>query len=42
MQVFYRKLEDIKSRDAGTNPEELQVVIDHAVDEVRRIGRTKA
>lgn len=38
-QVFHRSVEDIKARNAGTDPEEMQSLIDDAVCEVRkRVG----
>ena len=39
MQVFHRTVEDIKARNASTDPEELQAIIDGAVSEVRKNGR---
>jgi hypothetical protein len=42
--VFHCAVEDIKARNAGTNPDELQALIDAAVREVRgeRRAKTKA
>jgi hypothetical protein len=34
-QVFHRTVQDIKARNAGTDPDELQAIIDNAVQEVR-------
>jgi hypothetical protein len=34
-QVFHRTVQDIKARNAGTEPDELQAIIDRAVQEVR-------
>jgi hypothetical protein len=34
-QVFHRTILDIKARNASTDPNELQSIIDHAVKEVR-------
>jgi hypothetical protein len=39
--VFHRSVQDIKARNAGTGPEELQALIDHAVREVRSERRNK-
>ena len=39
MQVFHRTVEDIKARNASTDPEEMQAIIDGAVSEVRKSGR---
>ena len=40
-QVFHRTVQDIKSRNAGTNPDELQALIDETVREVRPERRAK-
>jgi hypothetical protein len=42
--VFRCAVEDIKARNAGTNPDELQALVDAAVREVRgeRRAKTKA
>jgi ribbon-helix-helix protein len=40
-RVFNRTIQDIKARNANTNPEELQRIIDGAVREVRTQRRTK-
>jgi Ribbon-helix-helix domain len=34
-QVFHRTVQDIKARNAGTDPDELQALIDSTVREVR-------
>ena len=34
-QVFHRTIQDIKARNADTDPDELQAIIDQAVQEVR-------
>ena len=34
-QVFYRTVQDIKARNADTDPDELQAMIDSAVQDVR-------
>ena len=34
-QVFHRTIQDIKARNADTDPDELQSIIDQAVQEVR-------
>jgi hypothetical protein len=39
--VFHRTVQDIKSRNADTAPNELQRLIDHAVHEVRRERRSR-
>ena len=39
MQVFHRTVEDIKARNASTDPDELQAIIDGAVSEVRKSDR---
>lgn len=41
-RVFHRTVQDIKARNAGTGPEELQALIDEAVQEVHaeRQGKT--
>jgi len=41
-RVFHRTVQDIKSRNADTGPEELQSLIDEAVREVREDKRAKA
>lgn len=33
--IFHRTIQDIKARNAGTDPDELQNLIDDAVREVR-------
>jgi hypothetical protein len=38
-QVFHRTLQDIKARNADTDPDVLQAIIDQAVREVRTGGR---
>jgi hypothetical protein len=40
-RVFHRTVQEIKTRNANTNPEELQRIIDEAVREVRTQHRTK-
>ena len=40
-RVFHRTVQDIKSRNADTDPEELQALIDEAVQDVRREKRAK-
>lgn len=40
-RVFHRTVQDIKSRNANTNPEELQRIVDEAVREVRTQRRSK-
>ena len=37
-QIFQRTVQDIKARNAGTDPDELQSLIDDAVQDVRRAG----
>ena len=39
--VFHRTVQDIKARNADTDPEELQRIIDNAVREVRAEKRAK-
>jgi hypothetical protein len=39
--VFHRTVEDLKARNAGTDSEELQAVIDDAVRDVRAECRVK-
>ena len=34
-QVFHRTVQDIKARNAGTDPDEIQALVDNAVREVR-------
>ena len=41
-QVFQRAVQDIKTRNAGTDPAEMQALIDEAVREVRAERRAKA
>ena len=43
-RVFHRTVQDIKARNADTEPEEIQSLIDDAVKEVRaeKRGKTKA
>jgi hypothetical protein len=43
-RVFHRTVQDIRERNAGTDPDELQRIIDEAVSEVRaeRYDKTKA
>jgi hypothetical protein len=42
--VFHRTVQDIRERNADTDPDELQRIIDEAVSEVRaeRAGRRKS
>jgi hypothetical protein len=40
-RVFHRTIEDIKARNADTDPDELQSIIDRAVREVRKDRRAK-
>ncbi len=40
-RVFHRTVQDIKSRNANNNPEELQGIVDEAVREVRTQRRSK-
>jgi Ribbon-helix-helix domain len=40
-RVFHRTVQDIKARNADTDPDELQAVIDEAVGEVRDERRAK-
>jgi hypothetical protein len=40
-QVFHRRVKDIKARNAGTDPEEMQAIIDGTVREVRAERRAK-
>jgi hypothetical protein len=42
--VFHRTVQDIKTRNAGTGPDQLQSLVDHTVREVRaeRRARRKA
>jgi hypothetical protein len=35
-QVFHRTVQEVKARNAGADPDELQALIDEAVTEVRR------
>ena len=39
--VFHRTVQDLKARNAGTDPDELQVLIDGAVRDVRAERRVK-
>ena len=39
--VFHRTVQDIKARNADTNPDELQALIDNTVREVRAQRRTR-
>ena len=39
--VFHRTVQDIKARNAGTDPDEMQALIDDAVREVRAERRAK-
>jgi hypothetical protein len=39
--VFHRTVEDIKARNAGSDPDEMQALIDDAVREVRAERRAK-
>jgi len=39
--VFHRTVQDIKSRNAGADPDELQALIDDTVREVRAERRAK-
>jgi len=39
--VFHRAVQDIKARNAGTDPDEMQALIDDAVREVRAERRAK-
>jgi hypothetical protein len=39
--VFHRTVQDIKARNAGTDPDEIQSLIDDAVSEVRAERRAK-
>ena len=40
-RVFHRTVQDIKARNADTDPDELQSIIDGAVREVRKGRRAK-
>ncbi|HEY0795648.1 MAG TPA: ribbon-helix-helix domain-containing protein [Acidisarcina sp.] len=40
-QVFHRKVQEIKARNAATDSDELQLLIDEAVREVRRSKHSK-
>jgi hypothetical protein len=40
-RVFHRTVQDIKARNADTDPDELQALIDAAVQEVRAEKRAK-
>ena len=40
-RLFHRSVQDIKARNAGSNPQELQADIDEAVREVRAERRRK-
>jgi hypothetical protein len=39
--VFHRSVQDIKTRNADTDPDELQALVDNAVREVRAERRAK-
>jgi len=39
--VFHRTVQDLKARNAGTDPDELQVLVDDAVRDVRAERRAK-
>ncbi len=39
--VFHRTVQDIKARNAGTDPDELQRIIDDTVQEVRAERRAR-
>ena len=39
--VFHRTVQDIKARNAGTDPDELEALIDNTVREVRAERRAK-
>ena len=41
-RVFHRTVQDIKRRNAGADPDELQTLIDDTVREVRAERRAKA
>jgi len=43
-QIFHRTIQDVKARNAGTKPEELEALIDDTVREVRaeRSAKRKA
>jgi hypothetical protein len=40
-RVFHRTVQEIKARNANTDPEELQRIVDEAVREVRTQSRPK-
>ncbi len=40
-RVFHRTVQDIKGRNAGASPDELQQIVDDAVREVRAERRAK-
>ena len=40
-RVFHRTIQDIKSRNADSDPGEIQLIVDEAVAEVRAERRTK-
>ena len=40
-RVFHRTVQDIKARNANTDPEEMQHIVDEAVREVRTQRRNK-
>ena len=40
-RVFHRTIQDIKSRNADSDPAEIQLIVDEAVAEVRAERRTK-
>jgi hypothetical protein len=39
--VFHRSVQDIKTRNADTDPNEMQALVDNAVREVRAVRRAK-
>jgi len=40
-RVFHRTIQDIRERNAGTDPDEIQRVVDEAVREVRAERRSR-
>jgi hypothetical protein len=40
-QVFHRTVQDIKARNANTDPRELESIIDSTAQDVRRGSRTR-
>jgi hypothetical protein len=40
-RVFHRTVQDIKARNADTDPDQVQRIVDQAVREVRTERRTK-